>query len=612
MDGYLFFQFYFSIISIRQVRSDIRVKKIANNIFSILRYKVFTFLLFLFLFILFPKDADAAALYFSPTSGVLQQGESFSVTVSVSSTDQAMNAVSGVISFPEDMLEVGSLSKGGSVISLWVQEPSYSNSLGTVNYEGIVLNPGYTGNAGKLISLTFRAKLSGKATLRFSSGSVLANDGLGTNILQSLGTASFEITSGGTKPSAPSPAEDKRPAEEKKNIPSLPPVPVVTSSTHLDDGKWYANNDPIFSWRLPSGTTGVDFLLDRNANTNPGTKSDGVVNSYRDEDVDDGTLYFHIRFQNAVGWGGVSHFKVQIDTKPPEKFVITQTESFLFDAVDATSGIDFYDVKIDGNEPIQWVDDGSHTFVHPPLLVGRHLLSAKAVDKASNFLLQTAEFETTEGETGGEVMLWITYYPRELETNEILVVRGQTRPFTEVRIWLQNGKSLPWHQTVISDRKGEFDFVSEQKLKIGEYDLWAEAMDAYGRKVASAEREYILVKGAGPADLESWSLPFLIAIIILLGVIILLAMLFWFEAHKLSYLKGLLRKELRGAENNLHKIFTSLLAHIQKHMKVLEKIESKELIHSGARRELNKSKADLQKAERLIERKMKNIDKKLK
>ena len=95
---------------------------------------------------------------FSPSSGEYAVGGVFSVSVYVSSADQAMNAASGAISFPPDKLEVISLSKTGSIFTLWVQEPLFSNSSGAVNFEGIALNPGFTGIGGKLITVNFKAK----------------------------------------------------------------------------------------------------------------------------------------------------------------------------------------------------------------------------------------------------------------------------------------------------------------------------------------------------------------------------------------------------------------------------------------------------------------------
>ncbi|MEA2113539.1 MAG: cohesin domain-containing protein, partial [Patescibacteria group bacterium] len=203
-------------------------------------------------FIALPAAVQAASLYFSPSSGSYIVGSMFSVNVYVSSADQAMNAASGVISFPQDKLEITSFSKSGSIFTLWVQEPSFSNALGTVNFEGIVLNPGFTGSSGKIISANFKVKAAGSATLNFSSGSVFANDGQGTNILASLGNASFSL--GGAEPSVP---EATTPSEAV----GTPSAPQISSPTHPDPNKWYAASDAKFTWSLPSGVTAARLLV---------------------------------------------------------------------------------------------------------------------------------------------------------------------------------------------------------------------------------------------------------------------------------------------------------------------------------------------------------------
>ena len=137
-----------------------------------LELKISTFLISLMLIFLFAQTAQAATLYISPSTGSFSPGQNFSVSIYTSSADQALNAVSGTLSFPSDKLEVSSVSKSGSVINLWVQEPAYSNSAGTVNFEGIVLNPGFKGGAGKIITVNFRTKAAGSASVTFSSGSI--------------------------------------------------------------------------------------------------------------------------------------------------------------------------------------------------------------------------------------------------------------------------------------------------------------------------------------------------------------------------------------------------------------------------------------------------------
>jgi hypothetical protein len=171
----------------------------------------------------FGKGVFAASLYFSPASGSRTVGGSLSVEVYVSSQDQAINAASGEISFPEDKLAVTSLSKSGSILNVWVKDPSYSNSQGTVNFEGVVLNPGYSGENGEIITVVFKVKAAGTAALSFSSGSVLANDGSGTSILSSLGTASFSFAK-------PAPAAVKPPPVLPAPVTQVIPVPAATTT----------------------------------------------------------------------------------------------------------------------------------------------------------------------------------------------------------------------------------------------------------------------------------------------------------------------------------------------------------------------------------------------
>src|SRR3990167_8721643 len=283
-------------------------------------------------------------------------GTTFSVGVYVSSADQSMNAASGVISFPADKLAVESISKSGSIFSLWVQEPSFSNSAGTVNFEGIVLNPGFTGASGKAISITFKTKAAGNAPITFSSGSALANDGKGTNILASLGNAQFSL--GGAAPTIP---ESTTPSA----VSGAPSAPVISSPTHPDPNKWYAKKDAKFTWDVPKDATAVRLLVGRIPQAIPTVIYTTPITSKELTDLAEGTYYFHVRLRNAEGWGGVSHFRFQIDTEKPTRFEISEIErkdltdpraEFIFDASDKTSGIDHYEIQIDNESPQVWQD----------------------------------------------------------------------------------------------------------------------------------------------------------------------------------------------------------------------------------------------------------------
>lgn len=173
-----------------------------------------------------PVFASAATLRVSPPSASVSLGGVVSVSIQVSSANQAMNAASGVLRFPADSLQVTSISKSGSVIGLWVQEPSYSNVAGTVDFEGVVLNPGYTGNNGTVLTVTFRTLRVASAPLSISSGSVLANDGNGTEILTGVSGSTVTVSEAASRPPTPAPAPQPAPVQTG---PTNEPVAATTS-----------------------------------------------------------------------------------------------------------------------------------------------------------------------------------------------------------------------------------------------------------------------------------------------------------------------------------------------------------------------------------------------
>lgn len=154
----------------------------------------------------FPNTARAAgaALYITPDrGGAFAIGHTFTIDVSVASTDQAINAVSLLLSYPQDTLQVVSISTQGSIINFWAQGPSFSQQNGTISLDGIVTNPGFQGGAGRIVGISFKVIAPGDATVYFKSASVLANDGLGTNILDRITLGEYTLGSALPPPDLP-------------------------------------------------------------------------------------------------------------------------------------------------------------------------------------------------------------------------------------------------------------------------------------------------------------------------------------------------------------------------------------------------------------------------
>ncbi len=294
------------------------------------------------------QTAEAASLYFLPSSGSYDVGKTLTASIYVSSSDQAINAVSGIISFPQDKLQVVSLSKTGSIMSLWVQEPSFSNTDGIINFEGIALNPGYQGSAGKIISIQLQTKQMGQARLNIIDGSVLANDGLGTQILSNISGATFNINSEITEPIAPI---SETPIESIGVL----LAPKITSLTHPDPDKWYTSETAKFSWQVSEGINAVRISINKIPNAKPTVLYVPPISSKEITDLEEGTWYFHAQLKNEYGWGDISHFRIQIDKTVPKTFTIkvdnqgdlTNPQPLLyFGAKDDLSGIEYYEIKI--------------------------------------------------------------------------------------------------------------------------------------------------------------------------------------------------------------------------------------------------------------------------
>lgn len=129
-----------------------------------------------------PVRAEGAFFYLSPASGNYETGKDFSTHIFINAEGVAINAAQAEIYFPSEKLKVLSVSKVGSIFSLWVQEPVFSNTRGVISFGGGLPSPGYRGSAGKVITVSFRAVSSGEAKVFFGKEIITANDPWGTNV----------------------------------------------------------------------------------------------------------------------------------------------------------------------------------------------------------------------------------------------------------------------------------------------------------------------------------------------------------------------------------------------------------------------------------------------
>jgi len=324
--------------------------------------------------------AEGASLYFSPTTGTFFVGSTFDVSIFLNTNDNNVNAVKVDLKFDPKKLQIAGPTAGKSFISVWVSQPTYSNTEGRASFQGGAPSPGINTSSGLVSTITFRAVNPGETSIAIlSSSKVLLDDGKGTNILTSLGQGVYTL-----------------------KIPP-PEGPRVFSPTHSDQNKWYKNNNLSFSWEKEEGVSDFSYSIDNNFHGMPDNISEGDHISVSYSDLEDGIWYFHIKAKKGGYWGGVSHYLVQIDTTAPAAFSlvfepslkspsITSKEPIVsFITTDSLSGIDHFEIKtIDLQKAINGKDTGffveaTSPYKLPTLDRGEHEVIVRAYDQAMNW-----------------------------------------------------------------------------------------------------------------------------------------------------------------------------------------------------------------------------------
>ncbi len=572
-----------------------------NKITPILCTLVFIFLLFS----VGAQSAEAASLYFLPASGFYTIGQTFTISVYVSSSNQAINATSGIISFPQDKLQVISLSKTGSIISLWVQEPSFSNISGTINFESIVWNPGFIGNSGKIFNITFKTKTAGAAGIIFSSGSILANDGKGTNILSSLGSANFTISTPITSPTT---------TKEKEYVVSgtTPAAPVIFSETHPDPNKWYSSATAKFSWTLTDDITAVRLLVSKDPKAFPTVVYTPPVFSKTVTNLEEGIWYFCIQLKNNYGWGDITRFRLQIDNTPPGSLEVeidnegdpTNPQPLLwFKTNDSLSGIDFYEIKIGEiyNLQISTNEIKDNIYRLPLCPPGEYSLIVKSIDKVGKYSLVTKKLNIASIDVPV-----ITDYSRKLSKNDYLVIMGYARLNDTVKLFIESeDKKIA---SYIAKRDNEkWIYKAERLLQAGIYTIWAEAVDSRGAKSNSSEKVAISAGSSVFFGFGNFIVSY-IDIIIIFIVLIVLTALAWVYYVRIRLVQTNLKEDVAQTQKNLYEAFDSLRKEITREV---AKLDGNALLSEREKAVNEELKKAIRKSEELIIEEIKDIKEKI-
>jgi hypothetical protein len=555
------------------------------------------------LFLVSAVAADAAALRITPDTGVYQVGNTFTARVQIATQGQSVNAAEGTIKFNPNELSVVSVTRSGSIFNLWVTEPAFSNSAGTVNFSGGVPT-GYSGSVGNVLSITFRVTNAGSPRVTFTDGSVLANDGRGTNVLTSMTGGSYTAQAASAAPVAEV-IEYVAPA-------NTPAAPQINSDTHPDPANWSNETTAELSWTLPAGITAVRTLLDDRSSTVPTNVYDNPISSISLDDLPEGVSYFHLQFRNADGWGRITHYRLAVDSVGPANIAITTASTtdetnpqqvLQVTTDEEGSGVVRYLVKINEAEPFEFIDEaGAGLITLPVLKPGYHAIIVEAFDAAGNSTIGTYSITVDAFEKPV-----FTDIPTSMTANVIPVIRGLTRPNSLVTVFFNRIGNEPNVIEVTADAEGVFTYIPEGELYSGVYEISAEATDTYGAQSARSDSKRIAVQEPGYVRIAGQFVDAMSVIVPLLLLAVLLVLGMWYLLFVFRRFKGSVRVESVEALDILHREFSNLQVILRNQESTLQSSRKAKKLTKAESEMIEVIDKALQTSQRTVEKEIQDV-----
>lgn len=561
-----------------------------------------TFLIGLACVLLFPGSVFGADIFLTADKNEIRVGDTVSVTVQINTLGENVNSAEGLLSFPTDIFSVESISMGGSVFSIWVEQPSFSNNAGTISFNGGSPNPGFNGSRGSVIRATLKAKKIGTGNILFNSAGVYANDGLGTDIVSAKkGTQIVVLKNDVPAIIPPTPT-----------VSSVPSAPQIVSSDMPDPEKWYSKNRAVFTWNTPSQTTSTQLLLGSFSSSIPTITYTPPIGNKEVTGLNDGVSYLHVRFANASGWGDTAHRKIKVDTTSPTDLSVVANVSnddrvlLSLSASDRTSGVQGY--KVYYNSVViaeSGARDNSQIPVEvllSPLEKGPKDISVRVYDKAGNYTEKNISVEIPALK-----IPVITKYSEVITKGERIHVSGTTYSSGDVQVFVQSGDLEVKKYIVSANNLGEFVFVSDEVSNIGLTSVWVKAyrsdtvVSDSSARVSTQVNKTLVVRGS------MYAVDALFAIIPLIFLVFVLLFTTYYGWHKFFRLRGHLNKDFENMEEKTHRAFKVLSTETSEQLAVLEKARGNRSLTKSEEKAIKDLKNAISQIDLYIEGQMKKL-----
>ena len=318
-------------------------------------------------FVCLASPTLAATLYFYPQHISLVPGEEVLVDIRLDTGGRSVNAVEleGALSGVRATLR--SIDNSGSALSIFVERPSVKGRSGFRLVGGA---PSGLEGENLIARLALRGELPGSATLSFdpTQTRILLADGTGKSAPVSYINADITVS------------------------PKSKDYLLVSSDSHPDQNQWYVSDVAHVRFTFDSSAS-YSYHITRDPLAEPDAVADKPAGTatwdggLKLEDIPEGVSDFALK---KIGATSVSRYRLMRDATVPEWIEVRKNEGTIetegrpfltFLAHDAVSGVEYYEMRVNGGEPIVASSP-------QPLPDEYTILSIRAYDRAGNYVEQ--------------------------------------------------------------------------------------------------------------------------------------------------------------------------------------------------------------------------------
>ncbi len=316
-----------------------------------------------------------SVIKFNPESDVIRQSSEKLIAIEVITGGEDINVVSAVVHYDPTVVEVLDIVTMNSFCApSFFLEKEINKEKGEVRITCGIPNPGFYAAVGTVAELLIQPLSIGSISLEFTDETqVLANDGLGTDVLRLVTNGYYQVV-----------RQEFAISDITNQIP-------VFSPSHPNSNRWYGDATVKLSWPGLSGGT-YYYSLDNHSEWPTEDKVVSTKNNHVDALVDNGIWYFHLQAKDETGTlGPRSSFKIMVDSIPPlppsikvsgDRIKRGDVVRLEFTSEDALSGLQagFY-IKINNSVflPVK------PPFYIPFLDSGEYSVIVRVFDGANNF-----------------------------------------------------------------------------------------------------------------------------------------------------------------------------------------------------------------------------------